>query len=57
MESPGALTGHAGKSRESTLARQRGGRGMALSLTHYQCVALGRIEYNTTHDDATCFLA
>ena len=36
MESPGTLTGYAGKSRELTLARQRGGRGMALSLTHYR---------------------
>ena len=34
MASPGALTGHAGKSRESTLARPRGGRGVTLSLTH-----------------------
>jgi RNA-directed DNA polymerase len=34
MGSPGARNGHAGKSRELTLARQRGRRGMTLSLTH-----------------------
>ena len=47
MESPGTLTGYAGKSRELTLARQRGGRGMALSLTHYRgCITFTRVEYN-----------
>ena len=34
MGSPGARKGLAGKWRELTLLRQRGGRGMALSLTH-----------------------
>jgi hypothetical protein len=37
MESPGARKGLAGKSGELTPARQRGGRGMALSLTHLCC--------------------
>jgi hypothetical protein len=52
MASPGARKGLAGKSGELTPARQRGGRGLAPSLTHLW-FSLGAATAATSASDAS----